>query len=237
VAKAKGDRPVELVSPIERTSPLAAARLHRQLTVDEAARRAGLTADEVEWLEDGRVYRFPSADAALVATMLYASSLGIDHREARILAGLPVAPRPLESAKRGRRLLALAGAAAAAAAVAAALIVVPGRGGHGTPAPTVPRALLPPTWKVDVDVLNGCGDINYTRQVASRIQSFAYRIGRVTRAQHFGHAHTVVYFEPGGDGVAARLGQQLGVDTAPLPGGSNPNRLVAIVGCPNVAGT
>src|SRR5262245_40733494 len=117
MAKAKGDRPVELVSPIERTSPLAAARLHRQLTVDEAARRAGLTADEVEWLEDGRVYRFPSADAALVATLLYASSLGIDHREARILAGLPVTAGPGGTAARGRRLLALAGAAAAVAAI------------------------------------------------------------------------------------------------------------------------
>src|SRR5207237_1268760 len=83
---------------------LAAARLHRQLTVDEAARRAGLTPDEVEWLEAGRVYRFPSADAALVATLLYASALGIDHREARILAGLPVAPRPHETVARGRRL-------------------------------------------------------------------------------------------------------------------------------------
>ena len=66
--RAKGDRPMELAQKLEKTSPLAAARLHRQLTVEEAAKRAGLTADEVEWLEDGRVYRFPSADAALVAT-------------------------------------------------------------------------------------------------------------------------------------------------------------------------
>ena len=215
--KAKGDRPVELVRQIEKGSPLAAARLHRQLTVDEAARRAGLTPDEVEWLEAGRVYRFPSADAA------------------RILAGLPVAPRPLETVARGRRLVALAAAAAAIAALVAVLIVVPGSG-RKAPAPTVPRALLPPAWKVEVDVLNGCGDINYTRQVASHIQALAYRIGRVAKAPHFGQAHTVVYFEPGGEGVAGRLAQQLGVDEAPLPGGSNPNRLVAIVGCPNVAG-
>src|SRR5437868_138722 len=146
--KAKGDRPVELVRQIEKGSPLAAARLHRQLTVDEAARRAGLTPDEVEWLEAGRVYRFPSADAALVATLLYASALGIDHREARILAGLPVAPRPLETVARGRRLVALAAAAAAIAALVAALIVVPS--GHRAAATTssVPRALLPPAWKI-----------------------------------------------------------------------------------------
>jgi hypothetical protein len=235
MAKAKGDRPMELVRQTEKSSPLAAARLHRQLTVDEAAKRAGLTPDEVDWLEDGRVYRFPSADAALVATLLYASALGIDHREARILAGLPVAPRPLETVARGRRLVALAAAAAAVAALVAVVIVVPGSG-RKTATPVVARSLLPPAWKVEVDVLNGCGDINYTRQVASRIQALAYRIGRVTRAAHFGQAHTVIYFEPGGDGVASRLAQQLGVETAPLPGGSNPNRLVAIVGCPNVAG-
>src|SRR5919197_6529551 len=111
--RAKGERPVELVRTLEKTSPLAAARLHRQLTVDEAAKRAGLTADEVEWLEDGRVYRFPSADAAPLPTLLYATALGIDHREARILAGLPVAPRPLETVARGRRLIAPAAAAAA----------------------------------------------------------------------------------------------------------------------------
>src|SRR3954454_10701815 len=119
---------MELVSQLEKSSPLAAARLHRQLTVDEAAKRAGLTSDEVDWLEEGRVYRFPSADAALLATLLYASALGIDHREARILAGLPVAPKPLETVARGRRLLVLAVVAAAIAALVAVLIVVPGSG-------------------------------------------------------------------------------------------------------------
>ena len=49
----------------QESSPLASARLHRKLTVEEAARRAGLTADQIEWLEEGRVYRFPSADDAL----------------------------------------------------------------------------------------------------------------------------------------------------------------------------
>src|SRR5438105_15645106 len=76
-------------------SPLAHARLHRQLTVEEAARRAGLQPDEVRWLEEGRVYRFRSPDHALMATILYASALGIDHDEALGLAGLPVPPRPL----------------------------------------------------------------------------------------------------------------------------------------------
>src|SRR5256885_9283645 len=75
-------------------SPLASARLQRKLTVDEAARRAGLTSDQIEWLEEGRVYRFPSADDALVAVVLYATALRIDQDEARGLARLPVQPRP-----------------------------------------------------------------------------------------------------------------------------------------------
>src|SRR5436853_441774 len=183
--RAKGDRPVELVRQIEKASPLAAARLHRQLTVDEAAKRAGLTPDEVEWLEAGRVYRFPSADAALVATLLYATALGIDHREARILAGLPVASKPVETVARGRRLLVLAVVAAALAALVAVLIVVPGSDHPSRPA-AVEESLLPAPWRIQVDVLNGAGDINYTRQVASRIQSLAYRIGRVTRAPRSG---------------------------------------------------
>ena len=46
----------------QRTEPsaLARARVQRQLTPEEAARRAGLTPAEVEWIEDGRLYRFGS---------------------------------------------------------------------------------------------------------------------------------------------------------------------------------
>ena len=76
----------------EEPSALTRARLQRQLTPEEAARRAGLTPDEVEWLEEGRLYRFRSSERATVALLLYATSLGIDRREARRLAGLPVGP-------------------------------------------------------------------------------------------------------------------------------------------------
>src|SRR5438046_10644969 len=64
-------------------SPLASARLRRQLTLPEAARRAGIAEDEAQWLEEGRVYRFPSTDAAMLSLLLYATALGIDHREAK----------------------------------------------------------------------------------------------------------------------------------------------------------
>src|SRR2546430_1596179 len=87
---------MSIVAQVEQQepSPLASARLQRKLTVDEAARRAGLTADQIEWLEEGRVYPFPSADDALVAVVLYATALGIDHDEARGLARLPGAAAP-----------------------------------------------------------------------------------------------------------------------------------------------
>ena len=83
-------------------------------------------------------------------------------------------------------------------------------------------AKLPPAWKIQVEVLNGGGDINWTRQVASKIGAMAYTIDRVGRADRFDYQETAVYFEPGGRDVAVRLARQLGVETRPLPGGTDP---------------
>jgi hypothetical protein len=84
---------------------------------------------------------------------------------------------------------------------------------------------------VAVDVLNGGGDINYTRRVASRIGSFGYKIEHVTKANRFDYKDTSVYFEPGGAALAQRLATQIGCGrTSPLPGGRDPHRLVVIVG-------
>ena len=58
-------------------SALTTARLQRRLTGRAAAKRAGLTPDQVEWLEEGRVYRFPSTDHAIEATLLLAAALEI----------------------------------------------------------------------------------------------------------------------------------------------------------------
>ena len=220
---------MELVQPLDPagdTSPLAAARLHKGLTVEEAARRAGLSADEVEWLEAGRVYRFPSTDAAIVATLLYATGLGLDHREARIVAGLPVTPRPVEVARKGRIVVLVAAAATLGALVSA--VVLPH--GHAAAPATAAGSQLAPPWKIAIDVLNGGGDINYTRQVASRIGALGYHIERVRRANRFDYPQTAVYFEPGGEAIGLRLARQLGVPLKPLPGGRNPSRLVVIAG-------
>lgn len=223
---------IELARPLEQRSPLAAARLQRQLTVDEAARRAGITPDEASWLEDARLYRFPSPDEALLAALLYASALGIDHREARALAGLHVPPRPLERNSRGR-LAVLVAVPVAALALAGALLV-PDRLGAGPEreraAEEQALAKLPARWKISVSVLNGAGDINWTRQVASRVGALAYHVEHVGRADRFDYTRTAVFYAPGGKLVAVRLARELGVVTKPLPGGDNPRRLVVVVG-------
>jgi transcriptional regulator with XRE-family HTH domain len=211
-------------------SALASARLRRRLTVDQAAKRAGLTPDQVEWLEEGRVYRFPSSDHALEAALLLATALEIDRREARELVGLPVPPRPLDVNPTGR----LVGVAALSAALMAlvAFVAVPAL--SDTPPAVDPlvaqAASLPKPWQVHVEVLNGAGDITWTRQVASSIQSLAYTVKNVRRADRFDYPRTAVYYAPGGRLVAVRLARQLGVTTKPLPGGDDPNRLVVIVG-------
>jgi transcriptional regulator with XRE-family HTH domain len=220
---------MELVEPLEpngEESALARARLHRQLTVEETAKRSGLSVEEVRWLEEGRVYRFARPDDALAATVLYASALGIDNREARELAGLPVPPQPVERDPLPR--LVAMGAVLLGLAVFATLLVVPRSGGkHPTAAS---NAILPAPWRVPVTVLNGSGDINYTRQVASHVAGFGYTIKKVGRASSFAYPQTAVYFPPKCEGVALRLAKQLGVETQPLPGGNGGCRLFVIVG-------
>jgi len=208
---------------------LAATRIARKLSVEEAARRAGLLPDEVTWLEEGRVYCFRSTDEALAAAVLYAAALGVTHGEARRVAGLPWSPLAREAYGRGRLL----GLSAVAAAVLALLLAVmlPGRtkdDAVATPRTAAPG--LPPPWKISVDVLNGSGDMLHARRVADRILALAYRVKRVARANRFDYPDTAVYYERGGQAVAVRLARQLGVTAKPLPGGTDSRRLVVIVG-------
>jgi hypothetical protein len=72
--------------------------------------------------------------------------------------------------------------------------------------------------------------MNYTRKVADRIGSKAYRIERVSRADRFDYPETAVYFHTGGGRIAERLADELEVPAKPLPGRGNPNRLVVVVG-------
>src|SRR3954469_17688215 len=132
--------------PAGEKPPSARARLHRQLTVEETARRAGITAEEVRWLEEGRVYRFPKPDDSLIATALYATALGLDNREARELAGLPVPPQPIERNPLPRVLV--VGGLVIALAVFAALLLITRSDGKQTVG--APSAILPPPWRISV---------------------------------------------------------------------------------------
>ena len=225
-------RPLATEPPAQ-TSPLTSLRLQRKLTVDEAAKRAALWPEQVEWIEEGKLYRFQGQDTAVLALLRYATSLGIDHREARRLSGMPVeppAPRPVGRWVAGSAALAVVLAGAATLAIAL-------RDDNGSSAAALQASTLPPPWKISIDVLNGSGDINYTRRVASRVGSFGYRIQHVTRASRFDYRETSVYFEPGGVGLAQRLASQLGgVPVHPLPGGTNKRRLVVIVGPAHATG-
>jgi transcriptional regulator with XRE-family HTH domain len=226
-------RPFQAVqdhAPLER-SALASARLQRRLTIDETAKRSGLTSDQVEWLEQGRVYRFPSADHALEAVLLLTTALEIDRREARQLAGLPVPPGPLGVNPTGRLFVVAAISAALMALVAFVFVPVVSPNSAPPVDPVLAQAAsLPKPWQIQVHVLNGAGDINWTRQIASRIQSLAYTVKEVRRADRFDYPRTAVYYPPGHRLIAVRLARQLGVVTLPLPGGANENRLVVIVG-------
>ena len=226
---------MELVTEIKVKAakpPLVAARLRRQLTVEHAAKLAKLTPEEVSWLEEGRLYRFASSEAAVMALLLYTTALGIERREVRQLAGLPVLPRPELPDAKSKTALAVA---AIVVALAAGVFLVPKvAGGPAEPTAAQTAPVLPPTWKVSVDVLNGSGDMNYTRRVASRIGALAYRIERVSRADRFDYPETAVYFHPGGERIAERLANSLNVAVKPLPGAGRSTRLVVVVGPPTL---
>ena len=215
--------------PAADESPLARARLHRQLTVDEAARRADLSPEEVQWLEEGRLYRFPTPDRALLATVLYATALGIEHREALELAGLPAPPMPF-IANPWRRLGAVGAIGLAVLASVLAVVLAQSSPKQKTSAAAAEASTLPAPWAIKVVVLNGSGDIVYTRSVASRVQALSYRVTHVGRASSFNYPQTQVYYPPGAEAIGMRLAKQLGVPVQPLPGGVDPRRLVLIVG-------
>jgi transcriptional regulator with XRE-family HTH domain len=222
----EGARNLEAIGEADE-SPLARARLHRQLTVDEAARRANVAPEELQWLEEGRLYRFPTPDRALLAAILYTTALGIDHRDALELAGLPTPPLP---ANPIRRLGAFAAVAALVAAAALA-VVLARSSSHTTPSVAASAApTLPAPWAIKVVVLNGSGDIVYTRLVASRIQALSYRVTHVGKASSFNYPQTQVYYPPGGEAIGLRLAHELEVPAQPLPGGIDTRRLVVVVG-------
>jgi hypothetical protein len=218
-------------------SPLGAARLRRRLTVEEAAARARMAVDQVKSLEENCMYRFGSNADALAAALVYATALGISEREARQIAGLPVASRFVDPGSLRRSMAICAVLAAVGALVWFGFR--PELGSDSTAAATPaaasqatgdPAAALPEPWEIQVDVYNGTGAGNAAASMANRVAGLAYQIGKVGNAKRDDYRKTLVYYPPGGQAIAATLAHELGIGTAALPGGDSPNRLVVIVG-------
>ncbi len=226
---------LELAHPLDAIpehSPLAEARERRDLTVKQVAYRSGLTEEEIEWLEDGRLYRFPSQSAAALAAVLYATGLGIDRYEARRLAGLPIGGSFRVNARA--RLIVVSAVAALLSALAV-MVLAPNLNLTQTrTVEAIPNANLVPPWKLHVTVENGNGDISWTRTVASRIGAMGYTIAKVGRADRFDYTTSTVYYGPGGHDVGLRLARQLGVVAQEAPG-LGPRDLLEIVGPQTVA--
>jgi transcriptional regulator with XRE-family HTH domain len=226
---------LELAHPLDampQASPLAAARERRGLSVNQVAYRSGLREEEIQWLEEGRLYRFPSQSAAAVAAVLYATGLGIDRYEARRLAGLPVS-RSLRVNAKAR--LIVVGAVAALLSALAVMVLTPNlRVTRTRTVEAIPNASLVPPWKLDVTVENGNGDINWTRAVASRIGAMGYTIAKVGRADRFDYPASAVYYGGGGHDVGVRLARQLSVRAREAPGLAK-RQLLVIVGPQTVA--
>jgi hypothetical protein len=217
---------------VPQPSPLAQARELHGLSITQVAYRSGLSEQEIEWLEEGRLYRFQSQNQAILAAVVYATSIGIDRSEARRLAGLPVTGMVRVNAKAR---LVVVGALAALLSALAVMVIAPDI--HLTRTRVVeaiPNANLTPPWKLRVTVENGNGDINWTRTLASRIGAMGYTISKVGRADRFDYPASTVYYGAGGRDVGIRLGRQLGAKTQEAPG-LTAMQLLVIVGPRTVA--
>jgi transcriptional regulator with XRE-family HTH domain len=226
---------LELAHPLDavpQPSPLAEAREHHDLSIKQVAYRSGLSEEEIQWLEDGRIYRFPSQNQAILAAILYASAVGIDRYEARRLAGLPLVGISRVNAKA--RLIVVGAVAALLSALAVMMIAPNLRMTQTRTVEAIPNANLLPPWKLQVTVENGNGDISWTRTLASRIGAMGYTISKVGRADRFDYPASTVYYGPGGSGVGTRLARQLSVDAQQAPG-LKANQLLVVVGPKTVA--
>jgi transcriptional regulator with XRE-family HTH domain len=223
---------LELAHPLDaipQPSPLAEARSRRDLSTKQVAYRSGLSESEIEWLEEGRLYRFPSQNAAMLAAVVYATALGIDRFEARRLAGLPITGGGFRVNARAR--LIVVGALAALLSALSVMVLAPNL--HLTRTRTIeaiPNADLLPPWKLQVTVENGAGDINWTRTVASRIGAMGYTIAHVGPADRFNYTSSTVFYGSGGRNVGLRLARQLAVAGTQQAPGLKANQLLVIAG-------
>jgi transcriptional regulator with XRE-family HTH domain len=210
---------LELAHPLDAVpepSPLAEARERHGLSVTQVAYRTGLSEEQIEWLEEGRLYRFASQNQAILSGIVYATAVGIDRFEARRIAGLPLTGTVRVNAKA--RLIVVAALAALIAALAVMVLAPDMRMTRTKIVEAIPNANLTPPWKLRVTVENGSGDINWTRTLASRIGAMGYTISKVGRADRFNYQSSTVYYGPGGQDVGVRLARQLDVAAQAAPG-------------------
>jgi hypothetical protein len=210
--------------------------LSRRLTLEEAAARANMDVEQIKSLEENCLYRFGSNADAVSAALVYAASLRITEREARRLAGLPE-PSRLDPWSPRRMLAALAFLLTCTSL--AWFVVWPQifpeaddaiAGSSPAAHASTPAVPLPARWQIQVDVLNGTNRGNAAAGLANQIAGLAYKMGRVGNAKERNYQKTLVYYPPGADAIAQRLGDELGVETVALPGGDDPLRLLVIVG-------
>jgi transcriptional regulator with XRE-family HTH domain len=227
---------LELAHPLDavpQPSPLAEARERHGLSVTQVAYRTGLSEQEIEWLEDGRLYRFVSQNQAILAAIVYATAVGIDRAEARRIAGLPMTGVVRVNAKAR---LVVVGALAALLSALAVMVLTPNLPITRTrTVEAIPNAALVPPWKLKVTIENGTGDIVWTRTVASRIGAMGYTVSKVGRADRFDYPHSTVYYGAGGHDVGTRLARQLGVSETQQAPGLGDRELLVVVGPKTVA--
>jgi hypothetical protein len=222
---------LELAHPLDaipQPSPLADARSHRDLSIKQVAYRSGLSVEEIEWLEEGRLYRFASQNAAILVAVVYATALGVDRFEARRMAGLPINGGGFRVNARARLIV----VGALGALLSALVLMVMSPNLHLTRTRTIvalPNAGLLPPWKLKVTVENGGGDVNWARTVASRVGAMGYTIVHVGPADRFDYKRATVFYGAGGVGVGVRLARQLAVASEQAPG-LKANQLLVITG-------
>src|SRR5919199_962557 len=194
---------VDAPSPLTHQAPsaLATARVRRRLTIEEAAARAELGVDDVKCLEENRIYRFPSVEKALAATLVYAAALGISEREARELAGLRNDADTTWPFRRWLAAFAFTLAVVAAVWFGARPYVLGGNA-QATKTPIKAHSQLPQPWEIQVDVYNGTPVPNAGVHMANSIAGLAYRIGNLGNAKQRSYTETRVYFPPGAEAIA-----------------------------------
>ena len=206
-------------------SPLAHARLHRQLTIDEAARRASVAAGG-DAVARGRP-PLPLPDPRPRARSSRSSTRPRSRSTIARRSSSPACRRRRCRASPWRRLAAVAAFAArrrsrpsSRSCSRAKRLEAEAVGSRRRT-----RATLPAPWAIKVVVLNGSGDIVYTRSVASRVQALSYRV------THVGTRRELQLPADGRLLPAGRRGRrhcgsrkQLDVPVQPLPGGTDPRR-------------